>query len=91
MPALLREAAGVVESTVALPIVRGLAAVARGLILSLGLVAAKPGLVTPSLRLVAPTRGLVVPSLRCVALLPRLIVLPCRLVAPNRGPIMPCT
>ena len=61
MPALLREANGVVESTVALPIMQGFVMATRGLVI-------------PSLRLAVVAQGLIIPSLRLVtvAQLPRL-------------------
>ena len=85
-PALLRAAAGVVENTVALSIMRGLVEVP-----SLRLAVVTRGLVIPSPRLVAPTRGLVVPPWRLV--IPSLgLVAPKRaLVIPSLRPVAPST
>eukprot|EP00964_Phaeocystis_antarctica_P046401 scaffold26806_cov67-Phaeocystis_antarctica.AAC.2 len=70
MPALLSEAAGGVESIVALPMIRGLAVVTRGL-------------VVPTRGLVVPMRGLFILSLRLVVVMRGLVIIPSwRLVAP---------
>ena len=71
MPALLRQEAGVVEITVALPKVQGCVAATRGLVIpSLRLAVLTRGFVMPSLRLVVATRWLVIPSLRLVTVAP---------------------
>ena len=71
MPALLREAAGVVESTVALPIMQGFVAATRGLVMpSLRLAVLTRELVIPSLRLAVVAQGLLKPSLRLVTVAP---------------------
>ena len=76
MPALLREAAGVVESTAALPKEGGVVVAMRG-----------HGLVTPSLRLAVLTRGLIIPSLR-LAVVARRLVPSLRLVTVAQLPML---
>jgi hypothetical protein len=71
MPALLSEASGLEESTVALPIMRGFVAATRGLVIPLlWLAVLARGLVIPPLRLAVVARGLVIPSLRLVTVAP---------------------
>ena len=71
MPALLSEAGGLGESTVALPRMQGLIAVTRGLVIPLlWLAVVARGLVIPPLRLAVVARGLIIPSLRLVTVAP---------------------
>ena len=94
MLALLCQAAGLVESAVALPILptmQGFLAAARGLVIPSLLVVIARGLVIPTLRLAVVARGLVIPSLE-LAVVARVLVIPSmRLltVAPLPGIGMP--
>ena len=78
MPALLSEASGLEESTVALPIMRGFVAATRG-----------GGLVIPLLWLAVLARGLVIPPLRLAVLARGLVIPPLRLAVVARGLVIP--
>ena len=71
MPALLSEAGGLVESTVALPRMQGFVAATRRLVIPLlWLAVVARGLVIPPLRLAVVAQGLVILSLRLVTVAP---------------------
>jgi len=71
MPALLSEAGGLGESTVALPRMPGVVSGTRGLVIPLlWLAVVARGLVIPPLRLAVVARGLIIPSLRLVTVAP---------------------
>jgi len=92
MPALLSEASGLEESTVALPIMRGFVAATRGLVIPLlWLAVLARGLVIPPLRLAVLARGLVIPPLRLAVVARGLVIPSLRLVtvAPPPGYGMP--
>jgi hypothetical protein len=70
MPAPLSEAAGLGESTVALPIMRGVVSGTRGLVIPLLWLAVVARGLIHSLRLAVVARGLNIPPLRLVTVAP---------------------
>ena len=71
MPALLSEAGGLGESTVALPRMQGFVAATRGRVIPLlWLAVLTRGLSIPSLRLAVVAGGLIILSLRLVTVTP---------------------
>ena len=89
MLALLHQAAGLVESAVALPILptmQGFLAAARGLVIPSLLVVIARGLVIPSLELAVVARVFVIPSMRLLTVAP----LP-GIGMPSRWLVAPCT
>ena len=89
MLALLHQAAGLVESAVALPILptmQGFLAAARGLVIPSLLVVIARGFVIPSLELAVVARVFVIPSMRLLTVAP----LP-GIGMPSRWLVAPCT